>query len=60
MVQLQIQVFASSRNKDEGRRLFERIKEVDDNITVDFNGIAKVLRFLYGDYCIISFNILPL
>lgn len=60
MVQLQIQVFASSRNKEEGRKLYERIREVDSNISVDFNGIAKVLRFLYGDYCIISFNILPI
>lgn len=60
MVQLQIQVFASSRNKDEGRKLFERIKEVDGNLSIDFNGIAKVLRFLYGEHCIISFNILPI
>lgn len=60
MVQLQIQVFASSRNKDEGRKLFERIKEVDSNLSIDFNGIAKVLRFLYGEHCIISFNILPI
>lgn len=60
MVQLQVQVFANDVAKANNRKLFERVKDVDDNITIDYNGIAKTLRFLYGNNCIISFNILPL
>lgn len=57
MSDLQVQVFLSHEAKNEGRKMFERIVNVSDSISVDFVCIIKALRFLYGSKAIVSFNL---
>lgn len=57
MADLQIQVFLTHECKSAGKKIFERVVSMNDSVAVDFSGIVKVLRFLYGQKAIVSFNI---
>lgn len=57
MADLQIQVFLTHECMSAGRRVFERIVNINDSVAVDFSGVVRVLRFLFGQKAIVSFNI---
>lgn len=57
MSQLQVQVFMNEDALRNQKRAFERIVNLDDSIQVDYNGLIKQLRFLYGSNVIINFNV---
>lgn len=57
MSSLQIQVFLNHNAKAAGKRLFERVVEFSDAVSIDYSSIIKVLRFFYGPKSIVSFNI---
>lgn len=57
MADLQIQVFLTHECKSAGKKIFERVVSMNDSVAVDFSGIVKVLRFLFGQKTIVSFNI---
>ena len=54
---LQIQVYLNHDAKAAGKRLFERIVEFSDAVSIDYSSIIKVLRFFFGPKSIVSFNI---
>ena len=57
MSSLQIQVFSNHDAKAAGKRLFERVVEVNGSLVIDYANIIKVLRFFFGQKSIVSFNI---
>lgn len=57
MSDLQIQVFLTHECKSAGKKIFERVVSLNDSVAVDFSGIVRVLRFLFGQKAIVSFNI---
>lgn len=57
MSSLQIQVFLNQDAKAAGKRIFERVVEYSDAVSVDYSSIIKVLRFFFGTKSIVSFNI---
>lgn len=57
MADLQIQVFLSHECKNAGKKIFERVVSINDSVAVDFSGVVRVLRFLFGQKAIVSFNI---
>lgn len=57
MIQLQIQVYANLQTKLSNKRVFERIVEFNDACSIDFNGLMRALFLLFGNSCIVSFNI---
>lgn len=57
MSSLQIQVYLNHDAKAAGKRLFERIVEFSDAVSIDYSSIIKVLRFFFGQKSIVSFNI---
>lgn len=57
MADLQIQVFLTHECKSAEKKIFERVVSMNDSVAVDFSGIVKVLRFLFGQKAIVSFNI---
>lgn len=57
MSNLQIQVYLNHEAKAAGKRLFERVVEYSDSVSIDYANIIKVLRFFFGQKSIVSFNI---
>lgn len=57
MSSLQIQVFMNHDAKSSGKRIFERVVEFSDAVSIDYSNIIKVLRFFFGQKSIVSFNI---
>ena len=57
MTDLQIQVFLTHECKSAGKKIFERVVSINDSVAVDFGGVVRVLRFLFGQKAIVSFNI---
>lgn len=57
MSSLQIQVFLNQDAKAAGKRIFERVVDFSDAVSVDYSSIIKVLRFFFGTKSIVSFNI---
>ena len=57
MSDLQIQVFLTNECKNAGKKVFERIVNISDSVAVDFSGLVRILRFLFGQKAIVSFNI---
>lgn len=57
MYRLRVSVLASDEMQQSGRRLFERVVEINDNIKVDYPCLVNALTLLYGEHCIISFSI---
>lgn len=57
MSDLQIQVFLTQECKNAGKKVFERIVNISDSVAVDFGGLVRILRFLFGQKAIVSFNI---
>lgn len=57
MADLQIQVFLTHECKSAGKKIFERVVSINDSVAVDFSGVVRVLRILFGHKAIVSFNI---
>jgi len=57
-MQLQIKVFAGVSSMNENNRIFERIIDVHDDLSVPYESLVKDLKFLFGSSCIVSFNIM--
>lgn len=57
MSQLQVQVFLNETAQANGKRVFERIVDINEDVIVDYPQVIKTLRFLYGERVIINFNI---
>lgn len=57
MSDLQILVFLNHDCKNAGKKIFERVINISDSVAVDFSGIVRILRFLFGQKAIVSFNI---
>lgn len=57
MTEVQVQVFLTHECMSAGKRVFERIVSLNDSVAVDFSGVVRVLRFLFGQKAIVSFNI---
>ena len=57
MSNLQIQVYLNHEALAAGKRLFERVVEFSDSVSIDYANIIKVLRFFFGQKSIVSFNI---
>lgn len=58
MWQFQILVFQNVDSKRENKRLFERVVEVNDALSIPFSSLLSDLKFLFGSSCIVTFNIL--
>lgn len=57
MAEVQIQVFLSREAKATGKKVFERIVELHNSVAIDYESVVKVMRFLFGNKSIVSFNI---
>lgn len=57
MCRLQVQVFLNQNTFEKGIRVFERIVDVNENINVDYSGLVRSLKFLYGKEIVINFNL---
>ena len=57
MNRIRVWIYASKEMIQSNKRLFERIVDVDDNLTIDFHCIIKALSLLYGETSIINFSI---
>lgn len=57
MAEVQIKVFLTHECMSAGKKVFERVVSISDSVAVDFVGIVRVLRFLFGQKAIVSFNI---
>lgn len=57
MADLQIQVFLTHECMSAGKKIFERVVSMNDSVAIDFAGIVRNLRFLFGQKAIVSFNI---
>lgn len=57
-MQLQIKVFSGVSSMQENNRLFERIIDVHDDISVPYSSLIQDLKFLFGSSCIVSFNVM--
>lgn len=57
MADIQIQVFLAHECKSAGKKIFERVVSMSDSVAIDFAGIVRDLRFLFGQKAIVSFNI---
>ena len=57
MCSVQIQVFLNEATLELGKRIFERIIQVDSVYSIPFEQITDVMQFLYGPSIIINFKI---
>lgn len=57
-MQLQIKVFSGVSSLQSDSRLFERIVEVHDDISVPYSTLISDMKFLFGSSCVISFNVM--
>lgn len=57
MADVQIQVFLTHECISAGKKIFERVVSMNDSVAVNFVVIVRVLRFLFGQKAIVSFNI---
>lgn len=57
-MQLQIKVFSSVSAMQDSKRCFERMIDVNENVSIPFSSLLRDFKFLYGDSCVVSFNIL--
>lgn len=57
MAEVQIQVFLSREAKATGKKVFERIVGLNNSVSVDYDCVVKVMRFLFGSQSVVSFNI---
>lgn len=58
VMQLQIRVFSGISAMESNNRLFERIIEVHDDISVPYSSLISDMKFLFGSSCIVSFNVM--
>lgn len=56
-MQIQLKVFSGVSALQENNRLFERIVEVHDDISVPYESLISDLKFLFGSSAVITFNI---
>lgn len=57
-MQLQIRVYSGVSSMADNNRLFERIVEVHDDLSIPFESLVKDMKFLFGSSCIVSFNVM--
>ena len=57
-MQLQIKVFSGVNAMSNDNKIFERIVDVHDDLTIPSESLVKVLKFMFGASCVVSFNIL--
>lgn len=57
MYRVRVWIYASKELIQSNKRLFERVVDVDDNITIDYHCLIKALILLFGENCIINFSI---
>ena len=57
-MQLQINVFSGVNAMSNDNKIFERIVDVHDDLTIPFDSLVKDLKFMFGASCVVSFNIL--
>lgn len=57
MADVQIQVFLTHECMSAGKKIYERVVLISDSVAVNFVVIVRVLRFLFGQKAIVSFNI---
>lgn len=57
-MQVQIKVFSGVSALQSDTRLFERILDLPDAVSVPFDSLVSTLKFLFGQSCIVSFNIM--
>ena len=56
-MQLQINVFSGVNAMSNDNKIFERIVDVHDDLTIPFDSLVKDLKFMFGASCVVSFNI---
>lgn len=57
-MQLQIKVFSGVSAMNDNQRLFERVIDVHDDLSVPYESLVKDMKFLFGSSCVVSFNIM--
>lgn len=57
-MQLQIKVFSGVSAMNDNSRLFERLVEVHDDISVPYSSLIADMKFLFGASCVVSFNVM--
>ena len=57
-MRLQIKVFLNDVSFSTGTNVFERIIDVDASVSIPYESLVKSLRFMFGNNCIISFNLM--
>lgn len=57
-MQLQIKVFTGVSAMSTDSKLFERIIEVHDDISVPYSSLISDMKFLFGSSCVVSFNVM--
>ena len=57
MCSVQIQVFLNEATLALGKRIFERIIQVDGVNSIPFEETTQIMQFLYGSSIIINFKI---
>lgn len=57
-MQLQIKVFSNVSALEKNARIFERVIEVNDSVSVPYESLISNLKFLYGSSVIVSFNVM--
>ena len=56
-MQLQIKVYAGLSALEQNSRLFERILEVNESISIPYELIVNSLKFMFGSSCIVCINV---
>lgn len=57
-MQLQVKVFSGVNAMETNTRLFERVIEVNDSLSVPFSSLVSDLKFLFGSGCVVSINVM--
>lgn len=56
-MQLQIKVFMNVSALSGNSSCFERLVDCHEDLSVPFESLFKDLKFLYGDSCVVQFNV---
>lgn len=56
-MQLQIKVFSGLTAMQSDSKLFERIVDVHDDLSVPYESLVSNLKFLFGNSTVVQFNL---
>lgn len=56
-MQLQIKVFSGLTALQSDSKLFERIVDVHDDLSVPYESLVSNLKFLFGNSTVVQFNL---